>query len=104
MLTAEWPPFHPCQALQTSICSLQRNIAMLLTGIRVALVFEGAERGDDAGARVGGVDDRVNVAALGGHERVGKAFAGFGDFFLAEFFAFGFGNSVGLAPVSHIYR
>ena len=65
---------------------------MLLLGVGVALVFEGAEGGDDAGASVGGLDDGVDVAALGGDEGIGEALAEFGDFFLAELGALGFGN------------
>ncbi len=76
---------------------------MFLAGIGVFLVFEGAERGDDAGASFGGLDDRVDVAALGGNEGIGKAVAEFGDFFLAKLFALGFGNFVELALVDDIY-
>src|SRR2546421_4222470 len=83
---------------------LQRDIAVFFARIGVFLVFEGAERGDDAGARVGGVDDGVDVAALGGNERIGEAFAEFGNFFLAEFFALRLGSFVKLALVHDIDR
>jgi len=43
-----------------------------LAWIRIALFFEGAERSDDAGARVGGLDDRVDVAALGATKGLAK--------------------------------
>src|SRR6202795_4461336 len=82
----------------------QWNVAVFFAGIRVALVFEGTKRGDDAGSGVGGFDDGVNVAALGSDEGIGEAVAEFGDFFLAEFFAPGFGSFVELALVDDIHR
>jgi len=72
--------------------SFKRNVSVFLAWIRIAFVFEGAERSDDAGARVGGLDDRVDVAALGGNEGIGETVAKFSDFFLTELFALGFGN------------
>src|SRR5882762_802401 len=94
-----WPAAagDPTQNIQ-----LQRDIAVFFARIGVFLVFKGAERGEDAGARVGGLDDGVDVAALGGNEWIGEAFAEFGNFFLAEFFALGFGSFVKLALVHDI--
>ena len=62
---------------------------MFFLGVGVALGFQGAEGGDDAGAGGGGLDYGVDVAALGGYEGVGEAVAKFGDFFAAQCFAFG---------------
>jgi hypothetical protein len=68
---------------QVASPTLQRYVAVFLAGVGVALVFQGAEGGDDAGAGFGRLDDRVDIAAFGGDEGVGKAFAEFGNFFLA---------------------
>ncbi len=72
---------------------------MLFLRIRITLVFEGAEGGDDPGTGVGGFDDGVNVAALGGHEWIGEAIPELGDFFLAQDFALGFGRLIQFAFV-----
>src|SRR5205823_563527 len=56
-----------------------------------------------SGPGVGGLDDGVDVASFGGDEGIGKAVAEFGDFFLAELFALGFGSFVELALVDDIY-
>src|SRR5215470_18293512 len=50
----------------------ERDVAMLLRRIAVAFVLQGLERGDEARARVLGCDDLVDVAELGGLERVGE--------------------------------
>jgi hypothetical protein len=56
---------------------------VLFLGVGVALVFEGAEGGDDFGAGFGGFDDGVDVTTLGRDKRICEAVAEFGDFFLA---------------------
>ena len=76
---------------------------MFLAGVRVLLVFEGAEGSNDAGTGLGGLDDRVDVAALCGHEGIGKAVAELGDFFLAQFLAVRFGNFVEIALVDDVH-
>jgi hypothetical protein len=83
---------------------LQRDVAVLLAGIGVALIFEGAECNDDASAGLGRFDDGVYVAAFGGNEGIGEAFAEFGDFFLAQFFSISFRSFVQFAFVDDIYR
>src|SRR5258708_31171730 len=50
-----------CAPAQTS--QLQRDIAVFLAGIRVALVFEGTQSGGDAGAGVVGLRYGVDVSA-----------------------------------------
>ncbi len=75
---------------------------MFFLGVGVALVFEGAERGDDFLAGGGGLDDGVDVALVGGDERIGEAFAEFGDFFLAQGFALGFWNFFKLTFVNDV--
>jgi len=45
---------------------------MLLGRVPVALVLQHLERADEARARVGGLDDLVDVAELGGLVRVGE--------------------------------
>src|SRR5260370_37680386 len=66
----------------------QRDVAVFFLGVGVALGFQGAEGGDDSGAGGGGLDDGVDVAALGGYKGIGEAVAEFGDFFAAHGFAF----------------
>src|SRR5689334_10208306 len=48
----------------------ERDVAMLLRRVLVALVLEHLERADDLRARVLGLDDLVDVAELRGLERV----------------------------------
>src|SRR5260370_8828543 len=74
-----------CAPAQTS--QLQRDIAVFLSGIRVALVFEGTQSGDDSGAGVGGLDYGIAVAPLRGAERVGEKVAEFRDFPLSDLFS-----------------
>src|SRR6266436_36160 len=83
--------------------SAYRDVAVFFLRVGVALVFERVEGGDDAGARVGGFNDGIDVAALGRHEGIGKAFAEFGNFLLAESFALGFGSLRQFAFVNNIY-
>src|SRR2546429_7715474 len=59
------------------------NVAMLLGRVPVALVLQHLERADQARARVGGLDDLVDVAELGGHVRVGEGVPVVGDQALA---------------------
>ncbi len=75
---------------------------MFFLGVGVALGFQGAEGGDDAGAGGGGLDYGVDVAALGSYEGVSKAVAEFSDFFAAQGFAFGFRNFFQLAFVDDV--
>src|SRR6266478_85398 len=82
----------------------QRDVAVFFLGVGVALGFQGAECGDDAGAGGGGLDDGVDVAALGGYEGIGKAVTEFGDFFAANRFAFGLRNFFQLTFVDDIDR
>ena len=56
---------------------------MFLAGVGIALVFQGAESGDDASAGFGGLDDGVNVAALGRDKGIGETVAELRDLFLA---------------------
>ena len=62
---------------------LERDVGVLLFGVEVALIFEGAQRSDDVRPRGGRLDDRINITALRGYKWVGEAAAEFGDFFLA---------------------
>src|SRR5438034_9022451 len=55
------------------------NVAMLLGRVPVALVLQHLERADEARARVGGLDDLVDVAELGGLVRVGEGLQVRGD-------------------------
>src|SRR5579885_1534532 len=48
----------------------ERDVAMLLRRVLVALVLQHPQRADQPRARVLGQDDRVDVAKLGGLERV----------------------------------
>src|SRR6059036_2867676 len=48
------------------------NVAMLLGRVPVALVLQHRERADETRAGVGGLDDLVDVAELGGLVRVGE--------------------------------
>src|SRR2546426_6021700 len=59
------------------------DVAMLLGRVPVALVLQHLERADQARARVGGLDDLVDVAELGGHVRVGEGVPVLGDQALA---------------------
>src|SRR6266566_5078636 len=83
--------FSFLQALRTSSCSLQRDIAVFFLGVGVAFIFERAERSNNTCAGIGRLDDRVDIAAFSGDKRIGKALAEFGDFLLAEFFSLGSG-------------
>src|SRR5438445_12315041 len=91
-------------SLSLGIAALQRDVAMFLAGIGVAFVFKGTERSDDPRAGIGGFDDCVDVATLGGDKWVGETVAEFGDFFLAQFFALRFGNFCQLPFVNNVYR
>src|SRR2546422_9335435 len=55
------------------------NVAMLLGRVPVALVLQHLERADEARTRVGGLDDLVDVAELGGLGRVGGGTPVVGD-------------------------
>src|SRR5687767_9808897 len=55
-----------------STLTLERNVAMLLGWVLVALVIEGGQRLHQLGARGPRQDDLVHVAALGRHIRAGK--------------------------------
>src|SRR6266481_9961667 len=82
----------------------QRDVAVFFLGVGVALGFQGAEGGDDAGAGGGGLDYGVDVAALGSYEGVSKAVAEFCDFFAAQRFALGLRNFFQLAFVDDVDR
>ena len=56
---------------------LERNVAVLLAGVAVALAFESAQRANDAKAGFGRFDHRVKIAALGGDKGIREAFAKF---------------------------
>src|SRR5437667_11806060 len=76
---------------------LQWNVPVLLGWIHVALGLEHPERGDEFGAGVAGLDDVVDVAALGGTIRVGETVAELLHLLAAQFFSvFGL---LALAPV-----
>ena len=77
---------------------------MFFAGVGVALVFEGAQGGDELGAGLRGLDDGVDVAALGGDVGIGEALAEIVDFFAAQLFAVGFGGAVDFALVDDIDR
>src|SRR6184192_1942207 len=51
---------------------LEWDVAMFLGRVPVALVLQHLERADQARAGVGGLDDLVDVAELGGLVRVGE--------------------------------
>src|SRR5260370_17617088 len=70
-----------CAPAQTS--QLQRDISGFLAGIRVALVFEGTQSGDDAGAGVGGVGFALALAPPGRDGPVWRNAAAFRHFLLA---------------------
>src|SRR2546426_7043524 len=57
----------------------ERDVAMLLGRVPVALVLQHLERPDQARARVGGLEDLVDVAELGGLVRVGEGAPVVGD-------------------------
>ena len=78
-----WRYRRSCEGDAGGLRFLQWDVAVLFAGIGVALVFQGAEGGDDAGASFGRFDHGVDVAAFGGNEGICEAFAEFGDFFLA---------------------
>src|SRR2546429_6975350 len=59
------------------------NVAMLLGRVPVALVLQHLERADQARARVGRLEDLVDVAELGGLVRVGEGAPVVGDQALA---------------------
>src|ERR1700687_879889 len=80
----------------------QRDVAVLFLGVGGALGFPGAEGADDAGAGSGGLDDRGDVAALGGYEGIGEAVAEFGDFFATQRFAFGFRDFLQFTFVNNV--
>src|SRR6266478_8506723 len=80
----------------------QRDVAVFFLGVGIALGFQGAEGGDDAGTGGGGLDDRVDVAALGGYEGIGEAVTEFGDFFAAHRFAFGFRNFLQFTFINNV--
>src|SRR5882762_5816294 len=82
----------------------QRDVAVFFLGVGVALGFQGAEGGDEADARGGGLDYGVDVAAHGSYEGVSKAVAEFGDFFAAQGFAFRFRNFFQLTFVDDVDR
>ena len=75
---------------------------MFLFWVGVALVFERAQRGDEFRARLGRLDDGVDVAALGGDVGIGEALAELGDFFSAQALAVGFGGAVEFALVDDV--
>src|SRR2546422_6058399 len=85
-------------------CRSQRDIAVLVFRVGVALGFQGAERGDELGAGLRGLDDGVNVAALGSNVGIGEAFPELSDFFLTQAFALSLGGAVELAFVNDIDR
>ena len=78
---------QPFEALGKQCCAptkmSERDVAVFLFGVNVALVFKGAQRSDDEAASVRRLDDAVEIAAFGGNERIGETVAKFGDFFLA---------------------
>src|SRR6267378_6733759 len=82
---------------------LQWDITVFFLGIRVAFVFERAERSDHASACVSRFNDGIDVAAFCGDKRIGKALAEFRDFFLAESFALGFRSFCQLTFVDNVY-
>src|SRR6266478_8214118 len=82
----------------------QRDVAVFFLGVGVALGFQGAEGGDDAGAGGGGLDHGVDVATLGGYEGIGEALAKLADFFAANRFAFGFRNLFQFTLVDDVDR
>src|SRR5512140_1891919 len=51
---------------------LERDVAMLLLGVAVPLVGQHLECPDQAGSRLRRLDDVIDVAARGGHVRVGE--------------------------------
>src|SRR5438046_10047947 len=55
------------------------DVAMFLGRVPVALVLQHLERADQARAGVGGLDDLVDVAELGGLVRVGEGAPVLGD-------------------------
>jgi len=68
------------------------GIAVFLAGVGIALVFEGAERGDDACARVGGLDDGVDVARSAATKGLAKRSRNSAIFSWRSFFALGVGE------------
>src|SRR5260370_11775748 len=80
----------------------QRDVAVFFLGVGVALGFQGAEGGDDAGAGGGGRDYGVDVGTLRSYEGIGGAVAEFGGFFAAQGFAFRFRNVFTLAFVADV--
>src|SRR5256884_5392365 len=91
-------------ALPISTPSSERDVAVFFARVGVALVIEGAKRGDHPSASVGGFDHRVDVAALGGDKRIGEAVAEFRDFLLAQFLAPGLHGFCQVAFVYDVHR
>src|SRR5579859_1671570 len=81
---------------------LERNVAVLLAGIGVLLVFKGTQSRDDTRASFGGFDDRIDVTAFRGDERIGEALAEFLNLLLAKLFAFGFRGFVQVAFIDDV--
>src|ERR1700676_2741711 len=80
----------------------ERNVAVFFTRVGVALVFQSAQGGDDSGAGFCGLNDGVDVAALGGDKGIGEAVAELGNFFAAEGFAPGFGGFLQFALIDDV--
>src|SRR6185312_8309598 len=57
---------------------------MLFAGHRIDFIFQHAQGSDDARAGFAGLDHVIDIAALGGDERVGEALPELGDFLLAQ--------------------
>jgi len=75
---------------------------VFLAGIGVAFIFEAAEGGDDLGAGVGRLDDRVDVAAFRGDVGIGKGVAKFVDLVAAQGLAFRCGGAIDFAFVDDV--
>src|SRR5262249_3366669 len=71
-LGSQRPSCSNCTASRDNAAVSERNVAMLLGRIGVALVLEHVERGDQLLARVARLDHLVDVAAAGGDVGIGK--------------------------------
>src|SRR4051812_34334992 len=95
-------PTTEAQRTQRRTEESERDVAVFLGWVLVALGLEHLERIDELFAGLARLDDGVDVAALGGDIRIGELVLELFDEFRARlFFVFGF---IQLALVDDVYR
>ena len=100
--TAISPRFAIRTFLKGFMNRLERDVAVLLGGVLVALGGGHLQAGDDLAPRVAGQDDLVDEAAVGGHVGVGELLAELGHALRAR--GGGIGRLGQLAGVEDVYR